>query len=58
VLFDTGLEAQEVQRSYDVAGDGRFVTVQRVGDEPDHEPPRIVVVQNWQEELKRLVPTP
>ena len=58
VLFDTGLEAQEVQRSYDVAGDGRFVTVQRVGDEPDPEPPRIVVVQNWQEELKRLVPTP
>jgi Tol biopolymer transport system component len=43
--------------SYDVARDGRFLMIQvddaATADEP---PASIVVVQNWFEELKRLVP--
>lgn len=44
-------------RQYDVAADGqRFLMMK---DEPrDTDPaPSINVVQNWTEELKRLVPT-
>ncbi len=40
--------------SYDISSDGRFVMVEQ-GD--SHDPPHIVVVTNWLEELKRLVPT-
>ena len=45
-------------RSYDVAPDGRFLMIQRedaVG--ANDTPASIVIVQNWFEELKRLVPT-
>ena len=47
------------QRSYDVAPDGkRFVMLKDVDTSGSRtSPPRIVVVQNWFEELKRLVPT-
>ena len=40
--------------NYDVAPDGRFVMLREVvaGSSPD-----IIVVLNWFEELKRLVPT-
>jgi serine/threonine-protein kinase len=41
--------------SYDVARDGRFLMVQ--GEDAVNSPASIVVVQNWFEELKRLVPT-
>ena len=44
--------------SYDVARDGRFLMIQpeaNAGDAPSES--SIVVVQNWTEELKRLVPT-
>jgi Tol biopolymer transport system component len=44
--------------SYDVARDGRFLMIQPeagAGDAPSQS--SIVVVQNWTEELKRLVPT-
>src|SRR5688572_8072799 len=59
VFLPSRMEAVAVARMIDRHGsEGRLVTVQRVGDEPDPEPPRIVVVQNWQEELKCLVPTP
>jgi eukaryotic-like serine/threonine-protein kinase len=46
------------QRSYDVAPDGkRFVMLKNTDTSgPRTTPPRIVVVQNWFEELKRLVP--
>ena len=37
---------------YDVAADGRFLMVE---EDPD-ESVRVIVVQNWFEELKRLVP--
>jgi Protein kinase domain/WD40-like Beta Propeller Repeat len=45
-------------RPYDVAPDGRFLIIQRAqGEAGIAAAPEIVVVQNWQEELKRLVPT-
>ena len=37
--------------TYDVSADGRFLMVAL------RSPDRLVVVQNWLEELKRLVPT-
>ena len=44
-------------RSYDVSSDGqRFLAVKPL--DAEDEQAKIVVVQNWFEELKRLVPTP
>jgi prepilin-type processing-associated H-X9-DG protein len=53
VLFGQGLDGSS--RSYDVAPDGRFLVIQPT---PPTDPtlPSIVVVQNWDQELKRLVP--
>jgi len=51
------MEAEKVhsRRNYDVSTDGqRFLMIQR---EQDLVPTEIVVVLNWFEELKRLVPT-
>jgi hypothetical protein len=42
-----------VPRTYDVARDGRFLTIQE--DQLSRQA-SIVVVQKWFEELKRLVP--
>src|SRR5262245_4789521 len=42
--------------SYDVSPDGKRFLMIKEGS-PDQAPPRIEVVQNWFEELKRLVPT-
>ena len=46
-------------RTYDVSLDGtRFLMIKEDSDaNQPHAPPGIVVVQNWTEELKRLVPT-
>jgi hypothetical protein len=45
-------------RPYDVAPNGRFVVVQSGGPNADGGPAStLVLVQNWFEELKRLVPT-
>jgi len=46
-------------RQYDVSADGRkFLLIKRVTPDSDELPRRqVVVVQNWHEELKRLVPT-
>jgi serine/threonine-protein kinase len=52
-LFD-GTYAAE----YDVASDGRFVMIRDADAAAGQGPDRIIVVQNWFEELKRLVPTP
>jgi serine/threonine-protein kinase len=41
---------------YDVAPDGRFLMVQETSGEGEEGPASIVVVENWTEELKRLVP--
>ena len=42
-------------RNYDVAPGGRFLMIKEGSN--DRAPEPIVVVQNWVEELKRLVPT-
>jgi len=46
-------------RTYDVSPDGRRFLMVKVGDGSDQTaaPASLVVVQNWFEELKRLVPT-
>ena len=45
-------------RTWDVAQDGRFLMVKEATESQEAGlAPRIVVVQNWFEELKRLVPT-
>ena len=58
VLF-TGIYAERVGRMYDVhPDDGRFLMIKAVsGAEGEGDPPQVVLVQNWFEELKRLVPT-
>jgi hypothetical protein len=44
-------------RSYDVSPDGkRFLVLKNAGSNPETAA-TIVVVENWHEELKRLVPT-
>jgi hypothetical protein len=44
---------------YDVSADGkRFLMIEEGGGSGQTTaPPQIVVIQHWQEELKRLVPT-
>ena len=45
-------------RNYDVSADGqRFLMIKEAGPDLPAAPASIVVVQNWFEELKRLVPT-
>jgi serine/threonine-protein kinase len=45
-------------RSYDVSPDGRrFLMIKAPGGETSATPPALIVVQHWDEELKRLVPT-
>ena len=44
--------------SYDVAPDGRFVMIEPVESNDEAATPRIVVVENWIEELKERVPMP
>ena len=44
-------------RNYDIAADGqRFLMIKAPGVDATGEPPRIVVVQHFDEELRRLVP--
>jgi len=57
IIFE-GPYPQEINggRSYDISPDGkRFLMLASVAD--PSAAPRIVIVQNWVEELKRLVPT-
>jgi serine/threonine-protein kinase len=55
-LFELAMLAQGGgNRPYDSAPDGRFFVI-RTGQPEAGTPPQIVVVQNWFEELKRLVP--
>jgi hypothetical protein len=45
-------------RSYDISPDGqRFLMIKEGGADGTAAPPSIIVVLNWFEELKRLVPT-
>jgi serine/threonine-protein kinase len=46
-------------RMYDVSRDGqRFLLLKNVEGADKGTPPQIIVITNWLEELKRLVPTP
>jgi serine/threonine-protein kinase len=44
-------------RNYDVSPDGQRFLVLKRASEPNAPPPQLVVVQHFDEELKRLVPT-
>jgi hypothetical protein len=48
--------AGEVYRTFDVSGDGQRFLMIKQNDNTADVPRSIVVVQNWHEELKRLVP--
>jgi len=55
-LFSGPYYSVQAGRSYDVSADGRFLMVKN--DTPQAlSAPQLVVVLNWLEELKRLVPT-
>jgi hypothetical protein len=43
---------------YDVAEDGRFMMIEAVEGEQDavETPPEVILIQNWTQELTRLVP--
>ena len=56
-MFGSADLAMPWGRSYDVAPDGRRFLLALKGDEPAR-PTEMIFVQNWLEELKRLVPTP
>jgi len=43
--------------TYDVSRDGeRFLMIRETTNGVDTEPTQLILVQNWTEELKRLVP--
>ena len=45
-------------RTYDVSSDGqRFLMIKAPRTDAGAAPPSVIVVQHWDEELKRLVPT-
>jgi hypothetical protein len=54
-LIYAGGGAALSSRTYDLSLDGSRFLMIKEGDAA--KPPSLVVVQNWQEELKRLVPT-
>jgi hypothetical protein len=56
-LFEVRYQGGEPVRTFDVTPDGRrFLMVERLEEVPT-PPVELVLVQNWEEELKRLVPT-
>jgi Tol biopolymer transport system component len=56
VLFDTAMMVGS--RMYDLAPDGRFIVIRPAEEETGSgTAPSLILVQNWFEELKRLVPT-
>jgi hypothetical protein len=58
-LFETGLNVNLTLDQYAVPRDGkRFLIPVTVKGEGEAQRPRMVIVENWLEELKRLVPTP
>jgi serine/threonine-protein kinase len=57
MLFEFAMFVAQGGRPYDIAPDGRFLIIRGGQAEAgDGTAPQIVVVQNWFEELKRLVP--
>ncbi len=56
LLFDNDYLLSSLSPSYDVARDGRFLVLKPIRSDRAVAPSRVVVIQNWREELKRLVP--
>jgi dipeptidyl aminopeptidase/acylaminoacyl peptidase len=57
-LFSMALHQPRVFRNFDVSRDGqRFLVVKPVAAPTDGPPPRIVVAQNWANELRRVLPS-
>jgi hypothetical protein len=57
VLFTGSYFIGGLDRNYDISPDGqRFLMMKQA--EQTSAPSQIIVVENWFEELKRLVPTP
>ena len=59
VLFEKAHPAVEIGwRPYDVSPDGRFAMITSGDTRSDTDAsPKVILVQNWFEELRRLVPT-
>jgi len=58
MLFEYPMLAQSRgNRPYDIAPDGRFVIIRGETENGAGPAQNLVFVQNWFEELKRLVPT-
>jgi serine/threonine-protein kinase len=57
-LFEGDFSLQNTTRGYDVSADGQRFFLTQMKERPPVRPDRIVLVQNWGEELKRRVPTP
>ena len=55
LLFEGTYFQHQYSYDYDVDSEGRFLMVK---EEEEQAPGQINVVENWFEELKRLVPTP
>ena len=56
LLFETFLPAARAMRSYDVTPNGQRFLMTKVSEQ-ELPATQLTVVQNWFEELKRLVPT-
>ncbi|MGH9254727.1 MAG: protein kinase domain-containing protein [Vicinamibacterales bacterium] len=57
VLLDAAAVGAPGGRPYDVTPDGRFLIIRSgAAEESSSAPAELVLIQNWQEELKRLVP--
>jgi eukaryotic-like serine/threonine-protein kinase len=58
ILFELAMQdPQGGSRPYDVAPNGRFFVIRNAQTEGGTGAASVVLVQNWTEELKRLVPT-
>jgi serine/threonine-protein kinase len=57
VLFEVGMTPIVAgDQSYDVSPDGRFFVIRNEGNQEEGSAPTLVLVQNWFDELRRLVP--
>ena len=50
--------AADIGSSYDVSGRGRLLMERAVDSSPESGSLDLTIVQNWADELRRLVPTP
>jgi Tol biopolymer transport system component len=58
LLFEFAMFLVAGTRAYDIAPDGRFVVIRSgQADAGGDTASNMIVIQNWHEELKRLVPT-